>query len=143
MNDIAREWLRYAKGGELPQNDYNRFIAAYIALNNLYGWNPENEETRMTNCLVSLCDRNHIDPFTLFDFESSAYHHPGVQDMRSGFNNIKTVNKGDRDSLFRAIYQVRCNLFHGNKSLGSERDTNLVKQGADVIIGILSKALGL
>lgn len=38
MVDIAREWLCYANGGTLPQNDYSRFIAAYVALNSLYGY---------------------------------------------------------------------------------------------------------
>ena len=141
MDDTAREWLLWAMNEtvSLPP-EYHRFMAAYIALNHIYGYAKGNECNRMAACLSKLCDKGGINPF---EVDVSEYLALPILDMRQENNGSQKVNPGDRDSLFRAIYQVRCNLFHGNKSLGSERDTNLVKQGADVIIGILSKALGV
>ena len=48
------------------------------------------------------------------------------------------VISGDRDSLFSAIYLVRCNLFHGNKDVACERDMRLAAQGGGILIGILT-----
>lgn len=36
-------------------------------------------------------------------------------------------------ALFMLMYQVRCNLFHGNKSPGSHRDIRLVEQSVAVL----------
>lgn len=36
-------------------------------------------------------------------------------------------------SLFCSIYRIRCNLFHGSKSLIEERDANLIKASADIL----------
>ena len=55
---------------------------------------------------------------------------------------IEKVKEGDFESLFSAIYTVRCNLFHGNKSLGDLRDKALVQEAADVLIDVLSYRLG-
>ena len=141
MDDTAREWLLWAMNEtvSLPP-EYHRFMAAYIALNHIYGYAKGNERDRMVACLSNLCDKVGINPF---DLDVSEYLASPILDMRQEKNGSQRVNPKDRNSLFKAIYQVRCNLFHGNKSLGSERDTNLVKQGADVIICILSKELGV
>ena len=41
--------------------------------------------------------------------------------------------------LFLSIYQVRCNLFHGNKYMDGERDKRLVKEGATILKTFLNK----
>lgn len=66
-----------------------------------------------------------------------------VQEVRNGElidnkydNTIDIENIGDFqeiDKLFMNIYQVRCNLFHGKKSMMMERDKGLVRESADVL----------
>ncbi len=139
MCDIAREWLNKAKHSS---NVYDRFISAYIALNFLYGGMPGKSECkRMIKCLNEICINHGINPFS---FSIDEYYKLPIVDMRPDKNDKSQIaKKGNRVSLFKAIYQVRCNLFHGNKSLYDERDKRLVSQGSDVIIGILNKYFGI
>ena len=136
MDKSAKDWLLLATSDLVYFPEYNRFMAAYIALNHLYGYKRGDERKQMVNYLSSHC--NGINPFEL---DVSEYLSSPIQDMRPGENNSIVVTPGDRDSLFNAIYQVRCNLFHGDKLLGSDRDKRLAQQGADVIIKILSQML--
>lgn len=51
-----------------------------------------------------------------------------IKDMSPG--STKSINITDPENLeqvIRAIYQIRCNLFHGSKNTMSSRDSNLVE----------------
>ena len=37
------------------------------------------------------------------------------------------------EALLMTLYQVRCNLFHGSKSLRVERDRELVRASANIL----------
>lgn len=151
MCKIANDWLRRAIESDDP---YDKFISAYFALNFLYGGREEvPERDRMAKCLEEIRNLHniHISPDVYKEYTDKPIKNecPKRHVRNHKASSIKPhkddwrVEKDNYESLFNAIYQVRCNLFHGNKSIGSERDTNLVKQGADVIIGILSKKLGV
>lgn len=43
--------------------------------------------------------------------------------------------------LFSAIHQVRSNLFNGSSFFLDDRAPRLARQGADVLIGLLSRIL--
>lgn len=137
--DIAREWLKKAKGFS---DDYDRFISAFIALNFLYGGRSGvSGRDKMVECLEEICEIHHIDPFETDPYE---YYKQPIIDMRPDkHRKVPITIKGNPHSLFESIYQVRCNLFHGNKSLNDERDKRLVAQGAEVIIGILNQHFGI
>lgn len=148
MCDIARDWLKRAQKSEDP---YDRFISAYIALNFLYGGRIEYpERERMASCLAELCDANNVnispDVYKAYTGKPVKDECPTYRFHKSKVQHVHQeswpVEEGNYESLFKAIYQVRCNLFHGNKSLGDERDRQLVKQGAEVLIAILSTGLG-
>ena len=94
----------------------------------------------MVNYLLEAVERNSIDPLV---HDITEYKASPVVDMTPYSTRKKSdVIVSDKKSLFEAIYQVRCNLFHGNKALGDTRDQRLVGQGAGVIIAILTKELG-
>ena len=60
-------------------------------------------------------------------------------DERLGHDARKwSTQEGDNITFFEAIYQVRCNLFHGNKLLSDERNQKLVEEGAAVILKVLN-----
>lgn len=48
-------------------------------------------------------------------------------DLHGDYKKAKII------ALFMFMYQVRCNLFHGNKSPGSHRDIRLVEQSVAVL----------
>ena len=140
MYESASAWLKRAITAE---DCYDRFISAYVALNFLYNERDESSErVRMVNYLVEAASRSGVDPFAC---NVDEYLAAPVINMRShmrGTNSCKVERNNNRE-LFNAIYQVRCNFFHGNKCLGNPRDQRLVQQGADVIIRILTKELCL
>ena len=138
MYESASAWLKRAiKAGDC----YDRFISAYVALNFLYDERVEkSERMRMVNYLVEASRRSDVDPFAC---NVNEYLAAPVINMRPHIRGYKSckVERNNNNELFSAIYQVRCNLFHGNKCLGDPRDQRLVQQGADVIIRILAKEL--
>lgn len=140
--DIAKEWIDRANRED---DIYNKFISAYIALNFLYeGFDIDrhgkkfNERNRMSSYMMKLCRKLSIDPFEPTGCVSEYLNSP-VIDERSGNDARKwSTKKGHNITLFKAIYQVRCNLFHGNKLLSDERNQKLVREGADVILKVLN-----
>ena len=137
MCQIAKEWIDRAHSAE---DVYDKFISAYIALNFLYNErNQRCERDRMVNYLLDMTDCLKIEmPAAQIIGEYLA--HPVINMTPRSSKKHQPQKVSDKRSLFEAIYQVRCNLFHGNKTLGDPRDRRLVAQGADVIIDILTRA---
>lgn len=134
--NIARQWFERAKSFN---DEYDKFISAYIVLNYYYGGMRKPKESGrncMVRCAESWCKAFGVDPF---DCDVSEYQKSPVLDMRYAEKCYPVENK--RTDLFSAIYQVRCNLFHGNKSLNDQRDRRLVEQGANVLILLLQHKL--
>lgn len=134
--NIARQWFERAISFD---DVYDKFICVYIVLNYYYGGmrkKDESERDCMVRCAEDLCKEFHINPF---DCDVSEYKKSPVHDMRYAEKCYPVENK--RTDLFSAIYQVRCNLFHGNKTLNGLRDIKLVEQGADVLIELLQHKL--
>jgi len=54
-----------------------------------------------------------------------------ILDMRPGSNRQVHLNDEDNlEQIFRFLYQVRCNLFHGAKNIKNPKDNKLVYEGA-------------
>jgi len=137
MCQLATEWIDRAQNAE---DIYDKFISAYIALNFLYNERNEHcERDRMVNYLFDVTDCLKID-LPSAQIIDEYLKHPVVNMTPRASKKNPPQKVSDKRSLFAAIYQVRCNLFHGNKTLGDTRDQRLVAQGADVIIDILTKA---
>ena len=143
--DIAKGWIDRAN---CEEDSYNKFISAYIALNFLYegfDFNRSGERTKklkerekMSLYMLKICQELSIDPFCPIGCVSEYLKSP-VIDERLGHGAKKWSTQADDNmTLFRAIYQVRCNLFHGNKLLSDKRNQKLVEEGAAVILKVLN-----
>lgn len=143
--DIVKGWIDRANCEDDP---YDKFISAYIALNFLYEGFDFNrsggrtqkltEREKMSLYMSRCCRELSIDPFEPTGCVSEYLNSP-VIDERLGHNARKwSTKEGDNITLFKAIYQVRCNLFHGNKLLSDERNQKLVGEGAVVILKVLN-----
>ena len=63
-----------------------------------------------------------------------------VLDMRFPNNPGKTLDSvNDFAQLMRMIYQIRCNLFHGKKSLDDPHDVELVEIAYDILTRIFAQ----
>lgn len=143
MNEkIPYEWFRRAKKESDP---YFKFMSIYVALNFLYNSRPEKEECeRMRLYLMEVTDeigyRKDLASESEF-LKSSVKNLKKHKNPKHKGPDEYYVKKGDLESLFKAIYAVRCNLFHGNKMLGDVRDKALVEEAANILIEILSSEL--
>jgi hypothetical protein len=117
-----------------------------MALNFLYNSRPEKEECeRMRLYLMEVTDeigyRKDLASESEF-LKSPVKNLTKHKNPKHKGSDEYYVKNGDLESLFKAIYVVRCNLFHGNKALWNARDMSLVEESADVLIEVLSHRLG-
>ncbi len=53
-----------------------------------------------------------------------------IHDMRPGSTKTRSVtDENNLEEVFNFVYQIRCNLFHGAKSVNSSEDYEFVKVG--------------
>ncbi len=134
MERIPQEWFGRAKNESDP---YFKFMSIYVALNFLYNnLDIQSERCRMKTFLKEEAERYNY-RFNLSG-ESEFFKHP-VQDMKT--TKTYPVENNNLNSLFDAIYTIRCNLFHGNKMLGNVRDKALVGESANILIEVLRSRL--
>lgn len=132
-----KEWLDRAK---METDPFHKFVSAYIVFNYHYArYNPRNGDHR--NAVDFGVDKCEQIPFNPFGLDVSEFLRRPVTDMApsNGAPRVVHVIEGDVRQLFEAIYQVRCNFFHGNKDFNSDRDTKLVAQGANVLIALMDR----
>ena len=66
----------------------------------------------------------------------------GVKDMQQGSDRIFRIdNIVCFAEVMECVYQVRCNLFHGDKTVDEERDNNLVRAANTIVLSHLDFVL--
>jgi len=150
--DTARSWLGKADGEGDP---FDRFVSLWFALNALYN---------------EFFDRS--ERAAIGDFLYSGHHSMGedaelailgsgparyftervIRDCRGWGTDTREdatiLASSERmptrrvKSLLMILYQVRCNLFHGNKVYARESDEEVVAHAADALGAILRACLG-
>lgn len=136
---FVQEWL---KRGNQESNYIFRFFCYYIAFNWLYNSRNERWEYERIKGYVKskISGWNGYNPNTLLKNAHEWRH--SVKSERSGKTKRYIINETDPViKLFLSIYQVRCNLFHGSKSMGNERDAKLVMDGSIVLQDFLNRVI--
>ena len=132
--NIAAEW--YQHGLKANDDFFMRFMMHWMGFNWLYNHIKAGSERakikefyRQNECIF-----DKVDPFTfpeinVFLAGAVTDEITGAQ-RRKDFQNLKC---GKVEGLLMTLYQVRCNLFHGAKSLRNDRDIELVKASAKIL----------
>ena len=138
--DIAGFWLRQAKALRDP---FDRLMAAHLAFTYLHVGRRKPKESER-GCAVryaaDMCVLHSFDPFSC---DVSEYREGPVQSTRPGHEGEQFGLSDDEmpSELFSTIHQVRSNLFNGSPFFLDDRAPRLARQGADVLIGLLSRIL--
>lgn len=139
--NIALEWYQY--GLEHKDDFFMRFMMHWIAFNWLYSSEDGLSER---DKIKSYYERNYkrfkYDPFGSVDI--NIFLESPIYDGKTALPNVQDyegVRSGNAKSLLMSIYQVRCNLFHGSKSLRIDRDRDLVRASANILEGYLKVLL--
>jgi hypothetical protein len=146
---LAREW-RTAASDDLWFSDRNRlanrFLKLWIALNAAYaayadqldGDRAQLRHFAQWEPVISAHRRNLGD--RVYDRAVQSLATPGVYNYRNdSWVTIKTPDSAVE--VLDAIYQVRCNLFHGRKRPTNLRDAQLIKASDTVLSRILDSVL--
>ena len=154
--NFVEEWIERANTNE--GSYITQFFCYFIALNYLYNaFNYQflhhngsgKTERMMLKNLIRFYHRrseglNWNSPYDLLDDNSELLR--VARSETSNNNNHssyyqKLLDKKDIVELFQNIYTVRCNLFHGSKSMKSSRNSSLVKDSNLVLKDFLGKMI--
>ena len=153
MDDVKQNDLEYA----LDWYDYGiknrddaiiRFMMYWIAFNWLYS---ACEGEHDADKIEEFCERyfDRLSGYPAFETEEfEVLRQKPIANVRTGGRNgwLRRRLYSDDEllrmkGLFRTIYHVRCNLFHGSKSIHNERDMNLVRASGIILEGYLKASL--
>ena len=138
--DIAGFWFRQAKALRDP---FDRLMAAYVAFTYLHIGGRKSKESERgcaVRYAVDMCVLHSFDPFSC---DVSEYRAGPVKSTRPGHEG-EQFGLSDEEmpsELFSAIHQVRSNIFRDSAFFLDDRAPRLARQGADVLIGLLSRIL--
>ncbi len=126
--------------------DVYEFFRYYVVFNSLYNntYSDKKSEVSAIRNLIKNIEKNNKFDLKISLSEDMEIYKKKVVNMKNPSNQIfsqKNLQKGKYEDLFAAIYQIRCNLFHGSKEMNCLRDKNLVKEAANILKQFLEKYL--
>ena len=141
MNELSFVQGWYARGKQESDIVF-KFVSYFIAFNFLYNERNDNPESeRVMQYAENKIKQLYIteDIFHLLSSESEFFkdgYHSCRRDSIIPKLNSRQSNISD---LFYAIYKIRCNLFHGSKTMESKRDKGLVADATKVLDDFIGK----
>lgn len=132
--NIAEEWYQYGlKSGD---DFFMRFMMHWIGFNWLYNQiGGSDERTKIKDYYNQNRKKfDKVDSFNLTDI--NVFLEGAVFDVAKGCPHTRDYEKLKEynvEALLMTLYQVRCNLFHGSKSLRVKRDRELVRASANIL----------
>ncbi len=149
---IAIEWYKLGmqKEQEAACDTFTPFIMYWIAFNCLYNIcrNKYEHERIGAYCGKRVKILKRYNAFK--QKEIAIFMNGAVYDMwgddqgKCKMRYQKLVENDEKDkiiALFKTMYQVRCNLFHGSKRIDDNRDKELVKSATVILKGYLEVLL--
>lgn len=145
--NYAREWYEY--GIKQGDDRISKFIFLWIAFNWLYtGCRQETEERNIRKFCelnwetLARYDAISEPAFRVFEDRPVWSPHRGQGAVRRLHEDLFSDDEQVRiRSLILTIYHVRCNLFHGTKSIYNKRDVELVQSSGTILDGYLKAIL--
>ncbi|WP_254172881.1 HEPN domain-containing protein [Planktothrix pseudagardhii] len=150
-NEIAKSWVSKA---EQETDDFNRFVSLWFAFNALYNEFFFGNERRAIKDFIDF-SRLQIRREALIEIfrdDSSLFfttriirdcRDTGKDTLEDSYklNDRRSTPKYRLKALLMILYQVRCNLFHGNKIYHRDSDKEVVRNAANVLLKILQAYL--
>lgn len=146
--EYALEWYRY--GLDKGDDSVIRFMMHWIAFNWLYSECQQGDDAANIRAFcrenyerLSRYDAFSTGEYPIFEQKPVTTTVRGEQRNNGGLLYSLRHDSGEKrvESLLLTIYHVRCNLFHGSKSLRIQRDVELVRSSATIMEGYLKALL--
>lgn len=157
--EIASSWLQKA---EKEYDDFDKFVSLWFALNALYN---EFFRTDERYAIKEFIDQRYNTKVgsgrikqLLSDKSINFFKTRIIRDMRGNLNNSFSYREDTRENaqilksseyssskhlkeLLMILYQVRCNLFHGDKMYDRESDMAVISNAANILMNLLKEYL--
>lgn len=144
--------LKWIEKSKYEEDAFDKFVYGFFALNAMYSIYYEGDERRAIRALLYACADKHKNEFyDIFDTNEYQYFcdRPPIKNCK--FNPRtdrmdRADTRRDRDKLIEyslissngamlmILYQIRCNLFHGNKSFSDSNDQEIMKNAAELLL---------
>jgi hypothetical protein len=141
VRELIRGWYRRVPGAE----PITRFVFLWICFNAWLAFESQKTTDRgMLDWLVdatsdsselrAACKAAESDAMFMTSWTELASMSPIYDPRPDGRPKYLRIDSPDnfRELVF-AVYQVRCNLFHGSKTISDQRDERLVALCADIV----------
>ena len=138
--EFVKEWI---DRGDKEENYIFKFFCYFVAFNWLY--NQETDENKEYERVKAYVEKkiSKWDDYHPFLSLNQEWKWP-VRDDKKG--DVKSYIKNEEDDtvkLFLQIYQVRCNLFHGSKSMRTDRNKVLVEDSCKILHDFLIRIINV
>ena len=142
----ARAWHSKAKD---ETDDFDRFVYLWFAFNALYNEHLRDSEKYAINSFITEEFYQMRNVRYIINSDSARYFQNRAirsckafdyQDTLFDTNKLRDSRNSDLvrlRALTMILYQVRCNLFHGNKMFSSESDHEIVRHAANVLYDLI------
>ena len=143
------KWIEKSKNEE---DNFDKFVYGFFALNAMYSVYYDGKERDAIKQLFFTSFDAHYDEYRKilytpeFDYFcnrpaiKNCKFNPLRDDPRSrdtAADKARLLDKSPKNSnraMLMILYQIRCNLFHGNKSFGDMNDQEIMKNAAELLL---------
>lgn len=149
---INKEYIvKWVDKSRVEQDSFDRFVYGFFAFNAMYSVFYDTDERRAIKDLFDAIFKNSYEEFKEI-FESPEYDYfcnrrpirNMKYDPRKGFGYPDTSRdtallaerevRRSNKAMLMILYQIRCNLFHGNKSFADESDQETMRNASALLL---------
>lgn len=140
-DDFVCEWIKRAE--QEKEGSVFQFVCYYIAFNHLYSGEIYNngrslkELDSLKKYIWRIMNAHKFNPYEKLLLDSELLNGVYSEKLNKRTSRIKLQNK-DIEELFTSIYYVRCNLFHGSKSMCNDRNARLISDSCKVLCSLFN-----
>lgn len=133
VKELVRSW--YKSKAKNEKDDYFKLLCLWICFNAWLSFiSSEDSDSKMLNKFL----KNKLNAELKTAYENMSKTTTGLQalkdlvtmspilDSRGIKPAVVIIDENDQENIVWGIYRVRCNLFHGGKTLNDSRDRKLV-----------------
>lgn len=156
---IAMSWLKKA---ENEHDVFDKFVSLWFVLNALYNEFFSSSERYAIKEFIDHKYNQRVNNTKikqlLSDTNVTFFKHRIIRDIRGNLNNSGSYREDTKENarilsgsdypvnrrlkeLLMILYQVRCNLFHGDKMYNRESDMTVISSAANVLMIVLKEYL--
>ncbi len=143
--------LKWIEKSRTEEDNFDKFVYGFFALNAMYSeYYTTGERGAIKALFRDNYERSRSEFESILSMPEYEYfcnrapiknmkYNPddpdGVPDTLHDTNNLqKRDPKNSNRSMLMILYQIRCNLFHGNKSFSLEGDQEIMKNAAELLL---------